>query len=998
MTKRIKGTLAVFMALVILAPVTVLAQGTTGTIRGKVTDQATNEPLAAVNVSVVMPDGTLTQMGNFSNAEGDYVIINVPPGRYTLRATMMGYKTTEVTEMLVTVGVSTPQNFVLEPTVLDVGEVVTIVAERELIQRDVTAMQQSYSIEQMERMAVSNTTEILTLQTNTYAMEGYDNMISGYRDRGLEQIHMRGGRNAEVAFMIDGMQITNLVFGGQAARVSAFSLSEMVVMAGGMSAEFGNAMSGVVNMVTREGGTRYNANVELMSSELTGVPQDDVMDLNNLQAYFGGPVPTINRLTFFLSGSVRATRDYLLEKDGITYDFTPSTPDPNITYYDSASDTNPYSQTGIDGRPILPVDLYSGFLGTAYDDTWDGMINLTYKITANTKINVSGGTNGRWGMPYTQTWRYSILYGLPSDVQEALRRGQLVEGGTDYTTDRIPGTGILNWPNEKNALFENNGRLAAVFTQQLNQSTFYTIRGSYYKYNRTMRVKRWINAAGWNEDYNKYFVSTGDPNWTPEDPMTQITLSNQIWGGYNSADYISRAFGYAPYGTSYGWTDGSDRYYTDHVDLTRTLKADVTSQISSHHQLKAGFLYNGLTLDQNDYQILWYTPPYITTYRHSPWELGLYAQDKVEYDFVIINLGLRYDSSFAGKIPYWSDARNPMNPDNPNDVIEDPFGPDAPVQAGKVRGQISPRLGLSHPVTDQAVIYFNYGHFFQNPIYRNLYITGTLNDAVPLIGNPNMSNEKTVSYEFGYKHQFTDIYAVELTLWSKDTSNMVGSETVPAWYGGMLNPYEYTVFLNYDYAESKGVDLSLIKRYSGYFSGQFNYSFQTTMSNRDDPWSGYRNGDTLETSPKRPRVLGWDQPHRFSVQVSVQIPEGVGPALGGIRPLEKTSASVIFRASSGRPYTPTTRTENLEPNSGRLPWTSSWDLRLYRDFATFGMRYSVFANISNLLNQKNVYTVYARTGKPDDPGPDATSYSDGYDRSNYWSPPRRINLGLRIFF
>ena len=121
MVKRLMGALSVVVALLVLVPSYAWAQGTTGTIRGKVIDQATSEPLAAVNVFVLETDGTATTMGAFTNAEGDYVIINVPPGRYILRATMMGYKTFEVQNLLVTVGVSTRQDFQLEATVLDVG-------------------------------------------------------------------------------------------------------------------------------------------------------------------------------------------------------------------------------------------------------------------------------------------------------------------------------------------------------------------------------------------------------------------------------------------------------------------------------------------------------------------------------------------------------------------------------------------------------------------------------------------------------------------------------------------------------------------------------------------------------------------------------------------------------------------------------------------------------------------------------------------------------------
>ena len=416
-----------------------------------------------------------------------------------------------------------------------------------------------------------------------------------------------------------------------------------------------------------------------------------------------------------------------------------------------------------------------------------------------------------------------------------------------------------------------------------------------------------------------------------------------------------------------------------------------------HHQVKTGFIYNSPTMDQYDVQLLYLTPPYITQYRQTPWEMGLYIQDKIEYDFVILNLGVRYDAANAGEIPFWLDPRNPM--DTEGNLVIEPSDPEtAPIKTGELRSQFSPRVGISHPVTERSVIYFNYGHFFQNPIYRNLYIQGTLEDSVPLIGNPNMENEKTVSYEFGYKHQFTEIYALEMTLWARDTSNMVGSERIPAFYAGVSNPYDYTVFLNYDYASSKGVDLSLIKRYSDYWRARVNYSFMTTQSNRDDPWAGYRGGDELDTSPKRPRVLGWDQPHRVSASVSLSIPQGVGPEVFGVRPFERTNASIIYSASAGKPYTPTTKERTLEPNSGRRPWTFNWNLKLYRDFESFGLRYSVFADVRNLFNRRNVVSVYSRTGKADDPGPGATAYSENYDRWHYYSRPRSIDVGIRIFF
>ena len=1038
---------ALLLGLALLMPVTAFAQGTTGTIRGRVRDQATGDPLPAVNVILLdAATSELTQMGAFTNADGEFVIINVPPSRYHIRATMMGYTTFEVQDLLVTVGVSTTQDFHLEATVLDVGEVVTVTAEREMIQRDVTSTQQSYTIEEMERMAVSSTTDILALQTNTYTLNSFQDDIPGYYDRGLEQVHMRGGRNAEVAFMIDGMQVTNLVFGGQAAQVSHFSLSEMVVMAGGMSAEFGNAMSGVVNMITREGGSSLDANMEIQSSEWSWQSQDTERNRTNFSGYLGGPVPMLPRTTFFMSGSAGNGRSQVIKRDDILYNYAIDPYDPT-TYGENTypympldpadfdpEEHDPYTQYGPDGRRIHGVDVFAGYQGLGFDNNWNGMLNTTYKFSPAMKTTWAVSKDGRWAVPYTWEWRHAILWGYDKWTQDYWLLGiptwddvddyGNIIGDPNNDSPRISQSGNLDFHNEKNLLFYDNYRISGVWTHQLSPTTFYSARTAYYDYNRTMRVKRWVNDLGWiKKEEHIYWNLEDDPTdptygmplpplWTPDDPMRQVTLE-WILGGYDTTDPHRQVYGYYPYsssgaGVSY---EGSDRYYTNHNEITRTLKADVTSQVTTHHQLKSGILYNALTLDMNDVQFPWSTAPSQTRYVKHPWELGLYLQDKVEYDFLILNLGIRYDATAAGQQDYWLDPRNPIHPDTLltdeqrlivwPDMYYTMTGIAPPVRQGRTNSSIAPRFGISHPVTDQSVVYFNYGHFYQKPIYRNVYRINRIDRGNPITGNPNLENEKTVSYEFGYKHQFTDILALEATMWAKDQSNMVGTERVPAWFQGLANPYEYTVAINYDYAVSKGFDLNLNKRYSNFWSGRVSYSYMTSVSNRDDPWQGYRDGSygTLEQAPKRPRVVGWDQPHRVSASFSVQLPEGAGPEMVGIRPLERSSMSIIYRASAGRPYTPTNiEGLSLEQNSGRRPWTFQWDLKLYRDFSALGIRYSLIADVRNVFDRKNITSVYSRTGKPDDPGPDATSYSDNYDRWHYYGTPRTFSLGLRIFF
>ncbi|MFC1559327.1 TonB-dependent receptor plug domain-containing protein, partial [Gemmatimonadota bacterium] len=761
---------------------------------------------------------------------------------------------------------------------------------------------------------------------------------------------------------------------------------------------------------------------EVLSSEFSGQKQDDIRDMTRFQGYLGGPVPLLSKMSFFLSGTVTGARDYTVFKDDSIFDLyvdptDPTTRNPDIDYYDMPDDWadfdpaqhNPYLQrqmTGYNWR-LHPIDIYSGWLGFGFRNEWSGMGNFAYKVTPSIKLTLSGSLNGTERIPYNDFWRFSSFWGYPDMIQKNCVWGterwdaDAVDPITgeplyDRQDERIiPLTGDTDFHNEKNQLGLDNQRLALVWTHQLNQSTFYSIRGSYYEYNRTMRVKRWVNEDGWKARFEHLYPATGDTLWHQSDTMTQLTLEPIRYGASDDHD---RRYGYVPYGNAgMGYLDGSDRYYTNHIDITRTIKSDITSQLTTHHQVKTGMQYNALTLDQYDNQNVGNVIPYVTRYRHTPWELGLYIQDKIEYDFIILNLGVRYDAANAGELPFWLDPRNPV--DEEGNLVLDPSNPEtAPVKTGRVRSQFSPRVGISHPITERSVIYFNYGHFYQNPIYRNMYIQNTIEEPGALIGNPNMENEKTVSYEFGYKHQFTEIFALELTMWAKDSSNMVGSERVPAFFQGSPNPYDYTVFLNYDYSSSKGIDLSLIKRYSGYWSARCNYSYMTTAANSDDPWQGYRRSYGLETGPKRPRVLAWDQPHRFSSSISLSVPQGVGPTVFGVHLFERVNASLIYVAAAGKPYTPRTKEKALERNSGRRPWTYLWSAKFYRDFESFGLRYSIFADIRNLFDRKNVILVWSRTGKPDDPGPGATDYSDIYDASEFYEQPRSIDIGIRIFF
>ncbi len=995
------------------------AQGDSSTIRGLVVDAETGSPLHGVNILLLTAEGDTTTLGAMTGSDGRYRILSVPPGTWILQAGMMGYETLRVREFAVGADRLCVQDFHLPPVVLEAGQIITVTAPLDVLRRDVTGSRESLTATQMMDLPAQSTTDILALQTSFYIEQGFEHNIPGYRDRGLQQLHVRGGRNAEVAFMIDGLQVTNLVFGGQAMKTNPTALEEMVIMASGVSAEYGNALSGVVNFVTRSGGPRYEGNLELLSSEFGSAP-DDARDLTTSRGFLGGPVPRLPGLTFFLSGSATTARDFLVHRDDIVFDFEVDPRDPatrrNDIEYDhmpedwlefDPDEHDPYYQretaTG-HGWRIYPQDSFSGWYGYGYNTEWDVLANLSQRIGRSMRLKLSLLRNRRVGVPYTSDWRFAMFWGLPAEVQQLNVFGvdrwdatrldpwtgdPIYEGDGD---ELIWGTGLTDFHNEKNVLEKDHARIAAVWTHQPHPSTFYTLRFSYLDYDRTMRVKRWVNDDGYvprldhlNDEY---------PTWIPGDELHQVTLQPLP---YSTGTLHERTYGYFPVGGAGYSTDGSDRYFSNQYDTTRHLRLDITSQLSGHHLIKGGVEYKRLTLDNYAIQLLYLTPPYITQYRHTPTEFSLYLQDKIEYRYVVFNVGLRLDSGNSGDLPFWLHPMNPM--DTERNLVIDPSDPEtAPCKRTGRRRALSPRLGLAIPLSTAAVFFANYGHFYQYPIYRNCYLQGTLEDSVPLIGNPDLQMEFAAKYEFGCRAHLSELVILQAVAWSKDQSNLVGTIRVPAFHHGVSNPHDYTVFMNKDYAVCRGIDLSLSRRFSGLWSGRLAYSWITSEMNAEDPWAGYRGGHELETGPKRRRPTGWDRPHTLSGLLSLILPEGFGPQIAGLRPFERAGASLVYRGSSGRPYTPTTRYESLETRSARMPWKSQWDLRAWRDVRLLGLECGLLVNIRNLFDTRIVQSVYSATGSPIDPGPGATAYSENYDRSHYFGSPRLIDIGFRVRF
>jgi len=235
-------------------------------------------------------------------------------------------------------------------------------------------------------------------------------------------------------------------------------------------------------------------------------------------------------------------------------------------------------------------------------------------------------------------------------------------------------------------------------------------------------------------------------------------------------------------------------------------------------------------------------------------DIAAYVQDKIEFEGIIALVGLRFDAfdpnGFGQDIYYPADYGQPYSEVDENGV---------PVfinpKKAEMKYQVSPRIGISHPITNYSLLHFTYGHYFQRPdnfyLYRNNLIQ-SLTKVGNFIGSPNLDPEKTVAYEIGVEQQLSDDIKFDVTGYYKDVTNLMNWEK---YVGRTIQNTELNVYTNADYGNIKGLELTLSKRPGRFLGGSINYTFSVAKG-RSSSASG---GSGSFTSVKRMNILDFSQ-------------------------------------------------------------------------------------------------------------------------------------------
>ena len=1004
---------AIFLFLALLWP-SVAAFAQTGKIAGSVVDQ-NQEPLIGVNVII---DGTT--IGAVTNADGYFSILNVRPGTHTVRATFIGFTPVTVEDVRVAIELTTEVDISMQEAAVGMDEVV-VTAEQPVIQRDIAASQRNIDAEEIASGRYQTVSQVLTAQVafndissvedrpeirgsffdeSLYLVDGvnYNDPLTNqphYRANldAVEEIKVQtGGFSAEYGDVRSG--VINVVtregserytgsinlqyspaefkhfgpgpFGFDSPLVEPFVDSNLGAFDGGNS--FFDGWNAVAASLP-EGEAHADKPMELYARYLwRHRSEDSINELKRLQeqgivqfadgvdpddfvfhqtgmnsdyriaATLGGPVPFFRPLKFFLS------------YDGIQSEYAYRFPE--ASFQDQNFRGKLTTNVGR-GKKLNMHGYYSKQKGGS-----GGQGPGIGGFVSSNPFSSTGSTNKYWyphcavagdrtRQIYGTQWTHALS---ASTFYEVKLTHDRVDYGMDLeyrNTAPIPGTGGVTSSSKTSGSGVDGGRIGT-------------------------EAEAMQRAAAGQEGWDKWrewaLIRIGE-HWYDEAPK-----------------------GYGPV----NWRDVTGEYRMESCNLradesgTRgwDATANFTSQVNRSNQVRMGFQFRSEDFNQ------YYEAIDPSVNGGSVWDsqsqhlLGaVYLQDKLEFQGFVATLGVRLDVLNTGDFPTPLEGCNLFDSGGStenctggaqsgpfaegfaagNTTIDVENGPVLGIKENiikenlgvkrKTQARVSPRIGLSHPISTVAKIFLNYGHFYQWPNATDMYRTRLDTPRgyrVREFGNPLLEPERTIQYEVGYEQNLFDRMNLRMTGYYKNVNGEIGGVGFyPLLYGGG----NYSSRLNRNFRDVRGFEAFLELRRGSlpYLSGWLsaNYLVESGAAYGydrfyEDPLRQPRLANTEVSSPDvRPIVKS---------SVSFHLPDNVrGPRLGEVSLFGGLNLSLSYTWRRGRQFTWNPARIPLVEDNVRWRAYQRWDLRLTKSLFRSGSYQTAFyIDVSNLFNNRNI--------------------------------------------
>ncbi len=992
-----------FLLILLLTPICLSAQ--TGKIKGNVSDLAGGEALIGANILIVG-----TSLGAATDANGDFTVTNIEAGVYSVRASYIGYQSKTISNIRINAGLTTELNFELAGEGFEVAEI-TVMASRPLVNKYATNANRISTSEDIEALPVRGINNILSLTAGVTFQD--------------DAVFVRGGRLDEVGYYLEGASISDPVVGGRAITISQDAVEEIQIQSGGYTAEYGGANSGIIYTQIKSGTPDFKASLEYITDNITFQGRDSRYDgEKRLGTHWYG----YSEAVLTLSGPILDNRIKFF----------------GLANYNYQADKNPQPYPGInlgrigDASTEDTVNFFypAGALRQNYLNQVTGTGTLTFDFNPFIFRVVGTYTNAETTNPYTSRISSNVanmLNEVRTPIQEQTDgafSGKLtfiidptsyveLSGGYSFNTNkRFDPVLKDNWMNYGDSTtnasagydvfrgeFEIPARIA-IFNFSFHP--FGDVMSDYLKFERE---KLNFTLAFSKEIGKAHSIKIGGE-------LQSYSIRN--WGLSN--ERVVSLAGIITQNSRLADNDPAKQTVDDIL---------ITSGVNNYGYDLFGNEYNG----ENNFDTGELAP-------HEPIFISAYAQDKIEWRDLVVNIGFRWDYIDIDNKMFVDHTRPGLTVDPQNGRVFPEGLTDVPTF-----NAVSPRLGFSFAMTDQTVFHAQYGKFVQQTrlrdAYQGYYATATNLRPGFQINSPvgfNIRPTRTTQYEIGFTQQIGEFASFDITGYYKDIKDQIVYDQQQVAQDSDIGAY--AVLQNGDFATTKGVEISFNTRRIERFQINANVAFQDARGTGSFPNSNRGivgaplDGVTI-FRPQYVSPLDYNNDFSGSINLDYRFGQDDGPSI-----LHNFGVSALMTFTSGHPYTTgkggadlegdARDRQPLEPlNSSRTPSTFQVDLRLDKTINVAELfDLNIYFHAINLFDTRNIENVFLRTGSTDDDGylsDPATGgqlvetfgqqYADLYQAINidyyqqwqlamtnaailttpyFYGPPRQLRLGIKL--
>jgi hypothetical protein len=981
----------------VILPAAVVFAGN-GKITGVVKDASSGEPVVGANVVI---EGTM--MGAAADEKGVYLILNVSPGTYNVIASAVGYARLTIRGVRVGSDQTVTVDFSLSTEAIGLQEVV-IEAQARVVDKSQTATKTSIGSGELgNTLPVTSVVEILNTTAGAY--KGF----------------IRGGKIFESKTFVNGVDITDQYYAVAADQTSTpfqtytsvtrqkesqlstngslnfSSVEQLNVNTGAVPAEYSSATAGVINYSLKEARGPLTGGIYFRSSQTSGLKYNGPNIYWNEKIYFDERDTLKARIARRAGGQA-----------GVTQDSAKLT---RYTYFPGKYNTNDKPQVEFEGSLGGKItDDWGVYLTGKYFDSHGRLphertreanltLNTNYNLSSGLKLSAFGILTDRgklfgWKNSTFQDGARFFLEGVPrndgTDLIGSLKLTHVLSPSTFYEIN-------VSQTNKNNRLgyTDGNGDGYAALDEG----------GDFVTLSSIDEAKKYIS----NTDLTKFFRNQDEP----------ASSTNYNFGGNVTVRIARPGF-----------------YYENFKNNVTTIKGDLTSQVTYNHQIKAGVQFRLTELDMTRRSsYLGAIDPRkqynVEIWSIKPTEFGVYLSDRMEYAGLVINLGARLDR-WDPKAKEYANFFAPFMTDSA--YIDGTKVLDRiPVRGRDVDPYIffSPRIGVSHPISDEAAMYFSYSRNAQPQPFSRIFINYNdfANISLPNVPSVSQPPIRSTNYELGVQWEFVPRkFGLNFTAYLRDIENYnpTALNVVPRSGPSGVN---YNVTSSFGYADSRGVEVSLQALRQTYFdfvtlTGRMNYTYsyikasalagltaaqRTSFStaNGDSarlggalPFDDLRFYNTIELNvlgSSSTLTGGYDRTHRITYTSSLEFPYDI-----------RVTSVGTFQSGFYYPIT-LTDTRVVGRELGTAPWNKMVDIRLEKGFTIAGARIGVFADIKNLFNWTNIIGYdnvtsgspikWENSVKDGNPDPTGTALRPvGADGSLFYDIPREFYFGVKVDF